>query len=58
LQALRVYRRVPDPAAEERGLVRVVDDSGAARPYLQWHFLPLPPDFERQVLAGLGPEAR
>jgi hypothetical protein len=58
LQALRIYRRVPDAAAEARGLVRVVDDSGADRLYLVWHFLPLPPEFERQVLARLGPDER
>ena len=28
LMVRRVYRALPDPAAEERGLVRVVDESG------------------------------
>ncbi len=28
LMVRRVYRSLPDPAAEERGLVRVVDESG------------------------------
>ena len=58
LQALKLYRRVPDEAAETKGLIRVVDDSGEDRLYLQWHFLPLPPEFERQVLSRLGSEAR
>lgn len=28
LMARRVYQRIPDPEAAERGLVRVIDESG------------------------------
>lgn len=42
LQILRVYRRVPDPAAESKGFLRVIDDSGEDYLYPESSFLPLP----------------
>ena len=28
LEVRKVYRQLPDPSAEERGLIRVIDESG------------------------------
>ncbi len=58
LQPLKVYRRLADAGVEAKGYVRVLGDSGAEGVYLQWHFLALPAEFERQVLARLGRDAR
>lgn len=42
LQVLRVYRRLSDEAAEVRGFLRVIDDSGEDYLYPEGAFLPLP----------------
>lgn len=42
LQVLRVYRRLPDGAAESKGFLRVIDDSGEDYLYPEECFLPLP----------------
>ena len=57
LQVLKVYRRLPDEAAEAKGFFRVIDDSGEDYLYLRSSFLPLPlpPALERQ-LEGLAVE--
>jgi hypothetical protein len=51
LQVLRVYRRVPDPAAESKGFLRVIDDSGEDYLYPESAFkpLPLPRPLEQQL---------
>lgn len=54
LELLKVYRRLPDVDAEERGFVRVVDDSGDSYLYPQSTFLPLPlPENLERELEGL-----
>jgi hypothetical protein len=57
LQVLKVYRCLPDEAAEGRGFFRVIDDSGEDYLYPQANFrsLPLPPALELQ-LEGLALE--
>jgi hypothetical protein len=55
LQAMKVYRRLPDEVAEARGFVRVIDDSGEDYLYPRSSFLPLPPALEQQ-LEGLAAE--
>lgn len=51
LQILRVYRRVPDPAAESKGFLRVIDDSGEDYLYPESYFvsLPLPRPLVQQI---------
>lgn len=51
LQILRVYRRLPDAAAESKGFLRVIDDSGEDYLYPEAAFLPLPlpPSLEQQL---------
>ncbi len=58
LQILKIYRRLADEAAEARGFVRVIDDSGEDYLYPESAFLPLPlpPDLERR-LEGLAAES-
>lgn len=58
LQLLEVYRRLPDASAEQRGFVRIVDDSGEDYLYPESAFLPLPspPALERR-LEGLAAES-
>jgi hypothetical protein len=41
LQVLKVYRRLPDEAAETRGFLHVIDDSGEDYLYPESAFLPL-----------------
>jgi len=51
LQILKVYRRLPDEAAESRGFVRVIDDSGEDYLYPQSLFqvLRLSPALDEQL---------
>jgi hypothetical protein len=42
LQILKLYRRLPDEAAESKGFLRVIDDSGEDYLYPESSFLPLP----------------
>jgi hypothetical protein len=51
LQVLKVYRRLPDQAAESRGFLRVIDDSGEEYLYPESAFLPLrlPRPLEQQL---------
>lgn len=53
LQVLRVYRRLSDEAAEARGFLRVIDDSGEDYLYPGGSFLalPLPPALEQRLEA-------
>lgn len=57
LQVLKVYRRLEDAVAEEKGFFRVIDDSGEDYLYPETSFLslPLPPALERE-LEGLAVE--
>jgi hypothetical protein len=57
LQVLKLYRRLPDAAADARSMVRIIDDSGEDYLYPRSFFvaLPLPPALEQQ-LAGLAVE--
>jgi len=41
LETRKVYRALPDPAAERRGLIRVVDESGEDYLYPERHFAPV-----------------
>ncbi|MFQ5503704.1 MAG: hypothetical protein ACE5F1_02775 [Planctomycetota bacterium] len=41
LELRKVYRALPDPAAEGRGLVRVVDESGEDYLYPRAFFVPI-----------------
>ena len=54
LQVLKLYRRLPDAAAEAREMVRIIDESGEDYLYPRAYFvlLPIPPALEQQ-LAGL-----
>lgn len=57
LQVLKIYRRIPDPAAEAKGFVRIVDDSGEDYLYPQANFLALPlPETLEQRLEQLAAE--
>ena len=51
LQVLKVYRRLPDAAAESKGFLRVIDDSGEDYLYPESAFLTLavPPSLERRL---------
>lgn len=51
LQALKVYRRLPDEGAEGEGYFRVVDDSGEEVLYRRscFRLLPLPPVLEKHL---------
>jgi hypothetical protein len=58
LQLLKVYRRLPDESAEQKGFVRIVDDSGEDYLYPERAFLPLPlPPALEQRLEGLAAES-
>jgi len=58
LQVLKLYRWLPDAAAESKGFVRVVDDSGEDYLYPRASFveLSLPPSVEERLeqLAAIG----
>lgn len=57
LQVLRVYRRLPDGAAESKGFLRVIDDSGEDYLYPETAFLPLPlPRWLEERLENLAEE--
>jgi hypothetical protein len=51
LQILKVYRRLEDAVAKEKGFLRVIDDSGEDYLYPETAFLslPLPPALEREL---------
>lgn len=53
LQLSKLYRLLPDEAADRSGFVRVVDDSGEDYLYPTDHFLPvdLPPAVEDALTA-------
>lgn len=56
LEARKVYRRIADPEAEARDLVRVVDESGEDYLYPAELFVPIrvPEDAERAFAASPG----
>jgi len=41
LELRKVYQAVPDTAAEERGLVRIIDESGEDYLYPEEYFVPI-----------------
>ena len=41
LEVRKVYRVLPDPAAEDQGLLRVMDESGEDYLYPQTFFVPI-----------------
>ena len=55
LERRKVYQEVPDPDAEQAGLVRVIDESGEDYLYPQNFFAPieLPQPIRRAVLAAV-----
>ena len=53
LEARKVYRALPDPAGESRGLVRVIDESGDDYLYPHTLFVPVElPASAAEALAG------
>ncbi|MBW8878676.1 MAG: hypothetical protein JF614_27270 [Acidobacteria bacterium] len=51
LQILKLYPILPDPTAEQAGLIRVVDDSGEDYLYPAENVIPVPlPDAIEQIL--------
>jgi hypothetical protein len=57
LQLRRLYPTLPDEAAEESGLIRVIDDSGEDYLYPAEHFIPLSlPSSVEQALATIPAE--
>src|SRR6185436_19292243 len=42
LELCKIYQRLPDPRAEQDGLIRVIDESGEDYLYSRESFVPLP----------------
>lgn len=54
LELRKIYQRLPDPRAEEDGLIRVIDESGEDYLYPTRYFVPIqvPEAVERSFLAA------
>jgi hypothetical protein len=48
LELRKVYRALADPTAEQRGLIRVIDESGEDYLYPSTHFVPI--DLPKEAL--------
>jgi hypothetical protein len=53
LELRKIYQRLPDPRAEEDGLIRIIDESGEDYLYARESFVPITvPEAVEKVFAG------
>ena len=55
LEPRKIYQQLPDPRAEQDGLLRVIDESGEDYLYPAHYFVPIAvPEAVEKVFAGVG----